>query len=174
MLLACNNIGAIRERVSSNAVAVSKWILDMDNGIYCEGYGTVTGCGKCVINLTSKDDLRHLSLSSLVQIARSIFWMGSDNVPYIDSSTYTVRCDSIITMNRHSRRDIMVTKYTEILRLWSSSKRDAGYPTCMVPISDHITRVKSLRRRREIAEEMVQFVKDLRFGDDELSNEYVF
>lgn len=87
----------------------------------CTKYGTVEGCGECLVDVTNFTDLRNISSLAIATIAYNLVKLTDDPAGDIDVSVATIYCNGIIKVNHRRQSKCDAVTYSLLLQNWTSA-----------------------------------------------------
>lgn len=138
----------------------------------CTYYGTVSGCGRCEVNITSTNDLRHIKALSIAMITLDLLKLQDTKSTYIDPTRARIQCNGIIVPRRARSTSLTERTYSSILSKWVSvnscssivSDKELSVVKSYADLSKSITDSTELRK---VAEELVSVLSvPMEYDDD--------
>lgn len=86
----------------------------------CSGYGTVKGCGSCIIDLQSRKDIGPLNASAMIYICQTLLKICSIDPKKcsVDIGIVNVYCNGVIRITDSDVQTTSSTTPTQLLRDW--------------------------------------------------------
>lgn len=84
----------------------------------CQGYGTVRGCGTCIINLRLNEDIGPLDVLALITICISLLSNGTDTRCLMNIRSAEITCNGIVRLIEHSENKADYMSPPELLSNW--------------------------------------------------------